>query len=189
MENIVYPDLDIPYSELQKIFYNAQKDYTSWDPEGRREMQRKHGIRDRWQCSRVSYLTEEIIENVHTISQKIIIKKPSEELLEALLRNGNKMKRLKHYKNILYKDTVSDKREIDFTRHQLPYRGDIVFGERISELSLEEMVSVSEIYEWSFIEKYELLKSNVIMGIAGLFSCSPDDVRVYLKTQKFKLVF
>lgn len=139
MENIFSPQLDIPVSELEKIFFNAYSKETSGDPIGRSEMNKEYGIRDRWQCARASYLSESLIENLRTVSQKVIIKKPSEELLDTLLRNSHKVKRLKHYYNIL-----PDGRVLDFTHKQLAYRGDIVFGEKISELSLEETFSISE---------------------------------------------
>ena len=42
-------------------------------------------------------------------------------------------------------------------------------------------------YGKAFLQRCNILKTNVIKEISYLFACPPEDIADYLKTQKFKL--
>ena len=82
---------------------------------------------------------------------------------------------------------LADGTELDFTKNQLNYRGDIELAkESIYEFPLED--TLEKVKETEFMERYLLLKSNVIRELGVLFCCDMNDIKKYLETQKFKLL-
>jgi len=113
MENLIYPQLDIPVSELEKIFFDAYASNTSRDPIGRTE----YGIRDRFQCGTSAFVLTDILDQAKLMWQKVGIIDPSQDLMACLKRCDIKKRTFKHYKTLLL-----DGQEIDFTKNQLNHR-------------------------------------------------------------------
>lgn len=171
----------IPYAELWSIFHRSFKEDTSWDPVGRRN----YGIPDRYQCSGNAFVVADIVDQSKIMWQKIGIVDPSKELAEALDRNKTRKKILKHYKNILPSGQT-----IDFSENQLNHRGKLSYGDEIIiDLPVDEMMQYIQNHWQKFLERYHVLKSNVISEIALLFHRTPEEIRDYLKTRKFTITF
>lgn len=181
MGNLNYIPQDIAYSELENAFFNAYTELTSWDPQGRRE----YRIPDWLQCGSAAFTASDIVHGLKIMYQKMHIIHPSDQLAQCIQRHNIKKTKLRHYKNIL-----PNGNELDFTARQLEHRGEIApWAKEVYNMSVADIWDILAMRKTaeSFIQRYDILRENVIRELALLFTCKVEDIQEYLAIQKFRL--